>query len=693
MAKKLLDTKQCGVTIFEKGSTVGGLWAPGGLIDPHMRTNLCRFTVAFSGLSWESIELGQSLGTAPIYPEAWQVYAYLETFYRRYIPEGVVRFATSVRKAELVASPDESYGDKSWKITTSSADSDNMDVQEHLFDYLVVASGQFSHPHMPDPFSGSGGRTETTVPMIHSTQYRALSDIGSKANNIWRPESKILVVGGSHSGSEVATTVASHLFHASEHGYPANCKVVHLSSRKMFALPSLLRTSDKEACKFEPSDFKLYNRSNLPVDAIPSFKYGLWDGDQRRGVGKMIESLISGNDDVPEDDEQIAMRLSAVISDSYPQLLQLGVIEPLQGEIQETIPSAQKDDLTVTIKTSTGAEHVMENVVGVVYATGFNPAASLSYLSDEVRSLLEFESSCPQLPVILDTSYLCQNMAVPNLAVLGFGPQYWAVVEMQARAVAKAWITDQYFPEVKEREGLKEYWKTLRDVTKGGDLPSLPPNPFGDYVGLFEQAARELQLESVGTEMVSTQGPIFAARYIETNDEKGKMEALKTMTNFRTVLSDIEEANIFVTRIVFNGLLGKWLADRNESGLGGSSPLEMTIQPRQPGSLTAETKYAIHETSSSHIDSKVFRYNESSNEITVEGLAAGDVKPVTKLEILNDAGGPDTIVAKLNLDLKGSTFLKYSFVFVGALLKRIHVENWTQDKQSTSAIMWTRASH
>lgn len=54
-AKTLLQSGRFNVTIFEKTTTIGGLWAPGNLINPQMRTNLCQFTNSFSGLSWENV--------------------------------------------------------------------------------------------------------------------------------------------------------------------------------------------------------------------------------------------------------------------------------------------------------------------------------------------------------------------------------------------------------------------------------------------------------------------------------------------------------------------------------------------------------------------------------------------------------------------------------------------------------------
>lgn len=53
------------------------------LVNPWMRTNLSRFSVAFSDLAWET-----ALGDAvPVFPYAWEVRKYLEKYAETYIPK------------------------------------------------------------------------------------------------------------------------------------------------------------------------------------------------------------------------------------------------------------------------------------------------------------------------------------------------------------------------------------------------------------------------------------------------------------------------------------------------------------------------------------------------------------------------------------------------------------------------------
>ena len=66
-----------------------------------MPTNLSRFTVSFSDLSWESV-LGSST-TLPMFPQALQVGHYLSQYRRRYIPDEAMRLGHRVLKTVRTA--------------------------------------------------------------------------------------------------------------------------------------------------------------------------------------------------------------------------------------------------------------------------------------------------------------------------------------------------------------------------------------------------------------------------------------------------------------------------------------------------------------------------------------------------------------------------------------------------------------
>lgn len=111
--------------IFDARHEVGGLWAiqspetnggqcagSQGTLDPCMRTNLSRFTVAFSDLSWES-----ALNTVdvPMFPQARQVGQYLAAYTARYIPAPVLRLGHRVVNTERLEGGKD--GASKWRVS------------------------------------------------------------------------------------------------------------------------------------------------------------------------------------------------------------------------------------------------------------------------------------------------------------------------------------------------------------------------------------------------------------------------------------------------------------------------------------------------------------------------------------------------------------------------------------------------
>jgi cation diffusion facilitator CzcD-associated flavoprotein CzcO len=85
-AKVLLSTGRFEVSIFEKADRLGGIWAldessNDGYLSANTPTNLSRFTVGFSDLDWNSVDLGSRIegeannakNALPMFPKAWHV--------------------------------------------------------------------------------------------------------------------------------------------------------------------------------------------------------------------------------------------------------------------------------------------------------------------------------------------------------------------------------------------------------------------------------------------------------------------------------------------------------------------------------------------------------------------------------------------------------------------------------------------
>lgn len=185
----------------------------------------------FSDLAWDESD--------PHIPQAWQVGKYLEKYQERYLTGNAgyeLKLGHRVEKAERA--------DKGWNISVRS----EVGEETKKFDYLLVASGFFGKPIVPESLS-----KEQEVSVIHSSEYRDLKGLLGKG----RPGGgKILVVGGQMSGVEIAGTIGSHISSATHSPIASSIPDVekytiqHVIQRPIWVFP--LYTSPKVSSPKEP---------------------------------------------------------------------------------------------------------------------------------------------------------------------------------------------------------------------------------------------------------------------------------------------------------------------------------------------------------------------------------------------------------------------------------------------------------
>lgn len=233
-AKTLLHNTAPGefkVTIFDAQKDIGGLWPTsktddGRQVHPFMWSNQSRHTMQFSELAWEDSD--------PQLPQGWMVGKYL----RRYLE----RFLTNNENFELkldtrVESAERPQGAvHGWTVNVKS----DVGTETQSFDYLLVASGFFGKPIVPESLEN-----EKNIPVIHSSHYRDVKSLLKGRSG----GGKILVVGGQMSGVEIAGTIAAHL--SSETNSPDTSSITdadkysihHVIQRPIWVFP--LYTSPK----------------------------------------------------------------------------------------------------------------------------------------------------------------------------------------------------------------------------------------------------------------------------------------------------------------------------------------------------------------------------------------------------------------------------------------------------------------
>lgn len=443
-AKTLLASGFFNVTVFEKKTRIGGIWAvdrqsTDGFLSPETPTNLSRFTCSFSDLDWQSVDLSTQLeydvedgvreeSAPPMFPKAWQINRYLQTYRKKYIPDNVIYLNHDVVKAERIESHGEDCPTR-WRVTTEGPS--EQEVEE--YDYLVLASGFFSRPRsLQQSIPGvENVGCKLVVPVLHTSQFRRLEGLLSQTSDTG--PKKVLVIGGGNSSGETAAAVAMQLSNAmwsSEQDLSQRCKtykVVHVTPRPLYALPPFVEYEPKSR-SYVPLDLRLYDFSRRP-SSLESYG-GKQAPEVRDIVHGAIQTMLGGDQSdlgahalVSQEGKGRGTAYVA-LTETYSGFVRDGLIEVVAGRV--TAIQTSKENDTASALVQLGDEtFTIDGIAAIIYATGYTPASAIDFLSDDVKDDLQYDASSMRLPFILE-QWQTMSSAVPNLSLLGFyeGP-YW----------------------------------------------------------------------------------------------------------------------------------------------------------------------------------------------------------------------------------------------------------------------------
>lgn len=585
-AKTLLHEHPRGTflpVVFDQREEPGGLWpsqpsqpntggaggagsAAGRTLDPLMRTNLSRFTVAFSDLAWESVSENDGDGDyddeekVPMFPHAWQVGKYLVRYAERFLyPHGrdIVRLGQRVIRTTRETSLGRST---TWTVEWVPANEpENGDAtsraQSERFDYLVVASGYFSSPWIPD-IPGLDGVGEQVV--VHSSSLHGSSrDITSASN-----AGDVVVIGGSLSGAEAASKAALNCSTVGlDTGKPGRL-VHHVSTRPFWSVPTYLPLFNNEEgnVSLVPLDLVFYDLSRRPPGSV-EYATGPISTQRAQKMDEFFYSVLGseyaasgkvGGDQTDTNTEQ-SPNLWVAIGNDYAEYVRSGAVSTTIGRVAAVHRNPNPDLVSVDVSLPDGDVKTLNNIAAIVMATGFTPYKALSFLPEDVLSTLEYSENNPFSPLLLD-GMGTSHADIPDLGFVGFyrGP-YWGAMEMQARFLARNWAQDDNSSlltdtRIAERQRARE----LRSMDCG-------QFPMGDYVGLMESFARDLEMSRVSVSDSSSEqrtGPVFPARYTQKNQSLGA-EAVTTLESLQKTLLPGNSSS-GAPLVVFCALHGTW---------------------------------------------------------------------------------------------------------------------------------------
>src|SRR5690554_5042 len=181
---RLLTELEYDVTVFEKESEVGGVWAS---------------SRRYPGLGTQNPGSTYHISEHPMpkhYPE-WptgeQMQEYIDSYAVRFDLKRLVRFDTEVVDADI----DEGSG--KWTIRSRSSNGKKAEVNEEQFDFLVVGNGIFSRPKVPE-FDGIENWESHGGKIVHSSEFVDLESAKDK---------KVLVIGYGKSSCDAAMSISS----------------------------------------------------------------------------------------------------------------------------------------------------------------------------------------------------------------------------------------------------------------------------------------------------------------------------------------------------------------------------------------------------------------------------------------------------------------------------------------------------
>lgn len=286
--------------IFEQASQVGGLWAgQDTAIWDGLYSNIPRFHMSFSDHQWPP--------STGLFASKKEVFSYLASYSYKHALRDYIRFETKVVDAR--------QRDQKWLITYK--DLKTGEIEEKVFDSLMIATGMFAKPKVPT----LPNRETYRGLILHSSEYRM--------NDPRLKDKRVLIVGGSLS----AVDLAAHLV-----GYAKS--VLNIFSRAYLVAPRIVAVKQDQgnSVKIVPIVSLFWNRES----AYFSKRTDVTKEQKRERFKKFLretfptqtirEQLCDPSLFVDIESEE---GIAVAISDTYIEKVISGQITPRKAKIKE----------------------------------------------------------------------------------------------------------------------------------------------------------------------------------------------------------------------------------------------------------------------------------------------------------------------------------------------------------------------
>lgn len=416
--------------VFEKANTLGGLWRPDtGATWPSMRTNLSHFSCMFSDFPWETI--------TDDFPTQTEMYHYLCRYAKHFDIEKYIHYNSNVISVNKNAQ-------NQWHIQWVESDG----VKAEDFDFVMVATGIFSKPYIPE-FKGLD-KFQKTKKVLHSSEF--------KTSEIFKGQ-QVVTIGGAFSGAEIAANIASDAK-----------QVINVINNPFWVLPRRIPKNADEPKNLLPSDLVFYTRKprpRKPATANSTFTINQYFKD------------ITGNDQ-SEFSDALRMDLTSnnparvIISDTYLSEVKAKHIDVRKGKIKEF------DENGIIFEDGSRID-----ADAVVFSTGYQ--LNMPFFDKTILDQLDYLQEDQLQPMLL---YKCTfHPDLPNLGFIGMyrGP-FFTVMELQARWASM--VFNQEIPLPSRETMLKGIGEELA-IRKQQPRPQFP---HGNYVQFADSLAKEINV-------------------------------------------------------------------------------------------------------------------------------------------------------------------------------------------------------
>lgn len=447
-----------------------------------------------------TLTLVDLLKLAPDFASWQHMYNYLQKYADQFNVTEHIRFGStviSIDKDDLKSS------EKPWTVKIRTT---NGNIETFQFDFVVVANGLFSTPHMPK----IRGQEKFIGSIIHTSDIKSSDQLANK---------RVVIIGGGKSAIDIATVAGTHsktchmIFRHAAWGVPERMLNGLIPGRFLY---SRVFTTSLDPYPYAPKG----SLFNFVHRFFPKLFDKLADQVSKDIINSYNPKLFEDGIYLPKGSFRYGKHFLR-ITDEFIRLKSEGRIIGKLASVEEII-----DGTTIRLDSGECLEADM-----IVYATGF--IESFPFLSDKFSHQLGLKSATPTSSndADLDLYRHLIPVGIPNIAFVGFiaGALQWLMTE-----VSSHWVSDYFLGRIRLPTNEKMYEEiqvTRSFVRKQFDRTSY-------YVQYYWLEPIEIYLQDMGLSLhrtnnwISEYFGIYRADRLKNLHEERRRRAEKNQSLF-----------------------------------------------------------------------------------------------------------------------------------------------------------------